>query len=89
MKRRRKHRMESMERIKKIIVDRLGVDESKITEDSSFVDGLGLDSLDIIELIMAFEEEFDIEIPDADAEKIKTVGDAINEIRKRKGIQKG
>jgi acyl carrier protein len=81
--------MESMERIKKIIVDRLGVDESKITEDSSFVDGLGLDSLDIIELIMAFEEEFDIEIPDADAEKIKTVGDAINEIRKRKGIQKG
>jgi len=80
--------MESMERIKKIIVDRLGVDESKITEDSSFVDDLGLDSLDIVELIMAFEEEFDIEIPDKDAEKIKTVGDAINEIRKREGIQK-
>ena len=80
--------MESMERIKKIIIDRLGVDESKITEDSSFVDDLGLDSLDIVELIMAFEEEFDIEIPDKDAEKIKTVGDAINEIRKREGIQK-
>ncbi|HAJ32985.1 MAG TPA: acyl carrier protein [Candidatus Atribacteria bacterium] len=80
--------MESMERIKKIIVDGLGVDESKITEDSSFVDDLGLDSLDIVELIMAFEEEFDIEIPDKDAEKIKTVGDAINEIRKREGIQK-
>jgi acyl carrier protein len=80
--------MESMERIKKIIVDRLGVDESKITEDSSFVDDLGLDSLDIVELIMAFEEEFDIEIPDKDAEKIKTVGDTINEIRKREGIQK-
>jgi len=81
--------MESMERIKKIIVDILGVDESKITEDSSFFDDLGTDSLDIVELIMAFEEEFDIEIPDADAEKIKTVGDAINEIRKREGIQKG
>jgi acyl carrier protein len=80
--------MESMERIKKIIVYRLGVDESKITEDSSFVDDLGLDSLDIVELIMAFEEEFDIEIPDKDAEKIKTVGDTINEIRKREGIQK-
>jgi len=80
--------MESMERIKKIIVNRLGVDESKIREDSSFVDDLGLVSLDIVELIMAFEEEFDIEIPDKDAEKIKTVGDAINEIRKREGIQK-
>ncbi|MEA3454743.1 MAG: acyl carrier protein [Candidatus Caldatribacteriota bacterium] len=80
--------MESMERMKKIIVDRLGVDESKITEDSSFVDDLGLDYLDIVELIMAFEEEFDIEISDKDVEKIKTVGDAINEIRKREGIQK-
>ncbi len=80
--------MESMERIKKIIVNRLGVDESKIREDSSFVDDLGLVSLDIVELIMAFEEEFDIEIPDKDAEKIKTAGDAINEIRKREGIQK-
>ncbi|RXG65598.1 acyl carrier protein [Candidatus Atribacteria bacterium 1244-E10-H5-B2] len=69
--------MESMERIKKILVDRLGVDESKITENSSFVDDLGLDSLDTVELIMAFEEEFNSEIPDKDAEKMKTVGDAI------------
>ncbi len=68
--------MESMDRIKKIIVDQLGVDESKITENSSFVDDLGADSLDIVELIMAFEEEFDIEIPDEDAEKMKTIGDA-------------
>ena len=69
--------MESMERIKKILVDRLGVDESKITENSSFVDDLGLDSLDTVELIMAFEEEFNSEIPDKDAEKMKTVGDVI------------
>ncbi|MBA7520963.1 Acyl carrier protein [subsurface metagenome] len=81
--------MESMDRIKKIIVDRLGVDESKITENSSFIADLGADSLDIVDLIMAFEEEFNIEIPDEIAEKIKTVGDAINEIRKREGIQKG
>jgi len=74
--------MESMDRIKKIIVDQLGVDESKITENSSFVDDLGADSLDIVELIMAFEEEFDIEIPDEDAEKMKTVGDAIKYLDK-------
>ena len=74
--------MESMDKIKKIIVDQLGVDESKITEDSSFVDDLGADSLDIVELIMAFEEEFDIEIPDEDAEKIKTVGDAVKYLNK-------
>ena len=74
--------MESIDRIKKIIVDQLGVDESKITENSSFVDDLGADSLDIVELIMAFEEEFDIEIPDEDAEKIKTVGDAVNYLSK-------
>ncbi|MBE3090700.1 MAG: acyl carrier protein [Candidatus Atribacteria bacterium] len=74
--------MEAMDKIKKIIVDQLGVDESKISEDSSFVDDLGADSLDIVELIMAFEEEFDIEIPDEDAEKIKTVGDAIKYLSK-------
>jgi acyl carrier protein len=74
--------MESMDRIKKIIVDQLGVDESKITEDSSFVDDLGADSLDIVELIMAFEEEFDLEIPDEDAEKIKTVGDVVKYLSK-------
>ena len=74
--------MESIDKIKKIIVDQLGVDENKITEDSSFVDDLGADSLDIVELIMAFEEEFDIEIPDEDAEKIKTVGDAVKYLSK-------
>jgi acyl carrier protein len=71
-----------MDRIKKIIVDQLGVDESKITENSSFVDDLGADSLDIVELIMAFEEEFDIEIPDEDAEKMKTIGDAVKYLSK-------
>jgi len=74
--------MDSMDKIKKIIVDQLGVDESKIMEDSSFVDDLGADSLDIVELIMAFEEEFDMEIPDEDAEKIKTVGDAVKYLSK-------
>ncbi len=74
--------MESIDRVKKIIVDQLGVDESKITENSSFVDDLGADSLDIVELIMAFEEEFDVEIPDEDAEKIKTVGDAVKYLSK-------
>lgn len=74
--------MESIDKIKKIIVDQLGVDESKITEDSSFVEDLGADSLDIVELIMAFEEEFDIEIPDEDAEKIKTVGDTVKYLNK-------
>ena len=74
--------METMDRIKKIIVDQLGVDESKIAEDSSFIDDLGADSLDIVELIMAFEEEFDIEIPDEDAEKMKTIGDAVKYLSK-------
>ncbi|MBA7527083.1 Acyl carrier protein [subsurface metagenome] len=74
--------MESRERIKKILVDRLGVDESKITENSSFIDDLDLDSLDIVELIMLFEEEFNLEIPDKDMEKIKTVGDLIKYLDK-------
>lgn len=59
-----------------IIVDRLGVDPSEITKEASFIDDLGADSLDTVELIMAFEEEFDIEIPDEDAEKLTTVGKA-------------
>jgi len=74
--------MEVIDRVKKIIVDQLGVDASKINQESSFVDDLGADSLDIVELIMAFEEEFDVEIPDEDAEKIKTVGDAIKYLNK-------
>ena len=65
------------ERVKKIIVNQLDVDESQVTLDSSFVDDLGADSLDIVELIMALEQEFDIEIPDEDAEKIATVNDAV------------
>lgn len=70
--------MDIMEKVKRIIVDQLGVEEEKVTEKSSFIDDLGADSLDIVELIMAFEEEFDIEIADEDAEKIKTVFDVIN-----------
>ncbi len=74
--------MESMERIKKVIAGQLGIDESKITENSSFVDDLGTDSLDIVELIMALEEEFNLEIPDKDVEKMKTVGDVIKYLDK-------
>jgi len=71
-----------MDRIKKIIVDQLGVDESKITKNSSFLDDLGADSLDIIELIMVLEEKFGIEITDEDAGKMKTVGDVIKYLDK-------
>ena len=66
------------EKIKKIIVDQLGVDESEVTLRASFVDDLGADSLDTVELVMALEEEFGIEIPDEDAEKLTTVGEAMN-----------
>jgi len=78
--------MEIMERVKKIIVDQLGVEEDKVKEDSSFIDDLGADSLDIVELIMAFEEEFDIEIPDEDAEKIKVVGDVIRYLEEQEQL---
>ncbi len=71
------------EKVKKIIVDRLGVDESEVTEEASFIDDLGADSLDTLELVMALEEEFGIEIPDEDAEKIVTVGDALNYIKEK------
>lgn len=64
-------------RVKEIIVENLGVDAEKVTRDASFVEDLGADSLDTVELVMAFEEEFDIEIPDEDAEKLTTVGEAI------------
>ena len=69
------------ERVKKIVVEHLGVDEEEVTPDASFVDDLGADSLDTVELVMAFEEEFGIEIPDDAAEKIQTVGDAIGFIK--------
>ena len=70
------------ERVKQIIVEQLGVDEGEVTPTASFVDDLGADSLDIVELVMAFEEAFGIEIPDEDAEKITTVKDAIAYIEK-------
>ena len=69
------------ERVKKIVVEHLGVEPDKVTEDASFIDDLGADSLDTVELVMAFEEEFGIEIPDDAAEKIQTVGDAIGFIK--------
>ena len=69
-----------LDKIKSIVVDQLGVYEDQVTEDASFVDDLGADSLDTVELIMAFEEEFDIEIPDEDAQKIKTVKDVMEYI---------
>jgi acyl carrier protein len=69
------------EKVKKIIVEQLGVEEDEVTMESSFIDDLGADSLDIVELIMALEEEFDIEIPDNEAEKIASVGDAVDYIK--------
>ncbi|NBB82599.1 MAG: acyl carrier protein [Alphaproteobacteria bacterium] len=71
------------ERVKKIVVDHLGVDEGKVTESASFIDDLGADSLDTVELVMAFEEEFGVEIPDDAAEKILTVKDAIDFIQEQ------
>ena len=68
------------ERVKQIIVEQLGVDEGEVTPTASFVDDLGADSLDTVELVMEFEEEFDITIPDEEAEKIQTVGQAIDYI---------
>jgi acyl carrier protein len=70
-------------RVKKIVVEHLGVDEAKVTETASFIDDLGADSLDTVELVMAFEEEFNVEIPDDAAEKIQTVGDAVNFIKEK------
>jgi acyl carrier protein len=71
------------ERVQAIIVEQLGVDEKEVTGPASFIDDLGADSLDTVELVMAFEEEFDIEIPDEDAEEITTVADAIKYIREK------
>lgn len=69
------------EKVRDIIVEQLGVDAEEVTMDSSFIDDLGADSLDIVELIMALEEEFDMEIPDEEAEKISTVGDVVEYIK--------
>ena len=71
------------QRVKEIIVEQLGVEESQVTEQAKFVDDLGADSLDTVELVMALEEQFSLEIPDEDAEKINSVGDAINYINEK------
>ncbi|HEY9085739.1 MAG TPA: acyl carrier protein [Candidatus Tyrphobacter sp.] len=70
----------TFEKVKKIIVEQLGVDEAEVTPEASITDDLGADSLDQVELVMAFETEFNIDIPDEEAEKIKTVGDAVKRI---------
>ncbi|HHS13301.1 MAG TPA: acyl carrier protein [bacterium] len=75
--------MIDQEKFKEIIVDRLGVDPNEITAEASFIDDLGADSLDTVELVMAFEEEFDLEIPDEDAEKLTTVGKAMEYLEKK------
>ncbi len=72
-------------KVKEIIMDKLGVEENQITPEASFTNDLGADSLDIVELVMGFESEFDISIPDDDAEKITTVGDAIKYLTELKG----
>ena len=72
---------DALERVTKIIVDRLGVDEADVTLEASFKEDLGADSLDVVELVMELEDEFDMEISDEDAEKIATVGDAVNYIQ--------
>jgi acyl carrier protein len=71
------------DKVKEIIVDQLGVEPEQVKPEASFIDDLGADSLDTVELVMAFEEEFDLEIPDEDAEKIKSVGDAITYIKSK------
>jgi acyl carrier protein len=77
--------MSTFDKVKKIIVEQLGVDESEVTLEASITDDLGADSLDQVELVMAFETEFNIDIPDEEAEKIKTVGDAVTRIDSASG----
>jgi len=77
--------MSTFEKVRDVIVEKLGVDAAKINEDASFIDDLGADSLDTVELIMQFEEVFDIEIPDEDAETITTVGKAVKYIDSKLG----
>lgn len=78
------NREEIFEKLKKIIVDQLGVDEENVKEEATFVDDLSADSLDIVELVMNLEEEFEMEIPDGDADKIVTVGDVVEYIKEHK-----
>ena len=79
---------ETVEKVKQIIAEQLGVEEAEVTPSASFVDDLGTDSLDTVELVMALEENFDIEIPDDAAEKIRTVQDAIDYIEKHSKVSK-
>ncbi len=72
---------DTLDRVKSIVVEELAVDEGEVTAEASFIDDLGADSLDVVELIMAFEEEFELEIPDEDAEDIATVQDAVDYIK--------
>lgn len=76
---------EIFEKVKGIIVEQLGVTEAAVTAEASFIDDLGADSLDIVELVMALEEEFDMEIPDTDAEKVVSVGDVVDYIKEHVG----
>ncbi len=76
--------MDIQDRVKNIICDQLAVEAEKVTETASFIDDLGADSLDIVELVMTMEEEFELDIPDEDAEKMKTVGDVVTYIKEKK-----
>lgn len=82
-----KNEDEILEKLKALVIDRLNVEEEQIKPDASFVEDLGADSLDIVELIMGIEEEFDVEIPDEDAEKLKNVGDALAYVRQKLGVE--
>ncbi|MEN6371982.1 MAG: acyl carrier protein [Armatimonadota bacterium] len=77
--------MSTFERVKKVVVDRLKVSDDEVTETASFIDDLGADSLDVVDLVMGLEEEFDIEIPDEDAEKIQTVTQAVTYVDQKLG----
>jgi acyl carrier protein len=81
----KENHMSTFERVKKVVVDQLDVSEDEVTPNASFIEDLGADSLDVVELIMGLEEEFDVEIPDEDAEKIATVQDAISYIEGKQG----
>ena len=73
------------DKVRDIIVEELGVERDKVTDDASFMEDLGADSLDTVELVMAFEKEFDVDIPDEDAEKLRTVGDALSYLHEKMG----
>ena len=78
---------EVMAKLKELVMDRLNVEEDQIKPEASFVEDLGADSLDIVELIMGIEEEFDVEIPDEDAEKLTNVGEALNYVKSKLGVE--